>query len=217
MTYHRDGSLCRIGPRSAHRRILLCGWLTAQVSFPTSAKAADAAQWSKSAADRSRVRMMRGHHVCELCQWEDANYGNGEIWMKLGAYYYRMPRMVWHYQEAHQYALPDTVVTALATGSGVLCTDQEASAQLATVDPRDVMSIPAVRYQALWKEGRYRDLTEFSRQLSQRWNSGPCFVRDGYYCMGGQHLPMHDLRILFEMDPENFPDHITIDRDDAGA
>lgn len=51
-----------------------------------------------------------GYHECEICGNESSH---GEFWIKAGGVRYVLPVMVFHYIDAHGYALPPDFVSVI--------------------------------------------------------------------------------------------------------
>ncbi|NQU24634.1 MAG: hypothetical protein HQ567_25405 [Candidatus Nealsonbacteria bacterium] len=154
------------------------------------------------------MQMTRGHHACDICGWEDADYGNGEIWLEICGQYWRMPRMIWHYVADHEYKLPDEVDAALAVGDYTLLqttTDCEGI-------PTQKVAIPYYEIAAFWDADRYDSLVEFDAAIRVAWNQSHSWKRDGSYGITLNDASSLHIHNLFAEDPDNFPDRITVTR-----
>ena len=155
--------------------------------------------------------MTRGHHTCELCNWENPIYGNGELWIKVDKTVYVLPRMVWHYVKEHLYKLPDEFQAELATGRFLVLTDDEIDRMLQDTTAKTI-SVPFLICRIMWKESRYGNLALCVSANSCLWGVSHATAKDGYYIATIDFLP-DNIDILFENDPDNFPDRIEILRE----
>jgi hypothetical protein len=205
MTYHRDGSPFVMTQGLAYPNIVNYGWLTRYVPFATG----DGSGWEpfKELADTVRLWITRGHHECELCGWDNADHGNGEIWLRMGKQTVRFPRMIWHYIKEHRYVLPASVMSAIYEKQYITYSDGEIDEEL-HVTGNTCIAVSHVRCVAKWKEERYWNLMTFQNANGLNWHFNSCFIRDGFYVAELYLLP-ELIGIRFEADPTNFPDAIT--------
>lgn len=206
MTYHRDGSPYIVTPGYARMDFQNFGWLTRIVGFPTG----DGSGWEvlKGLADAVKLGVTMGHHTCELCGWDNPDYGNGEIWLRVGQQVVRMPRMIWHYVKEHRYALPPPLVAAVVKKQFTQCTDSDHKQELDSF--RDKCTrVPYLRSVAKWKESRFKHLMAFSNATQAQWFFNTSYLRDGYY-IAEMNFPPEYLTIRFEADPAAFPDVIEV-------
>lgn len=71
------------------------------------------------------VRLMRGFHICEFCDFAEAwsekrsqSMGNGEIRVIGEGVVYAAPTMIYHYVTEHGYRPPDAFIGAVLNGPG---------------------------------------------------------------------------------------------------
>lgn len=206
MTYHKDGSFVKYGNGKANALAKNCGWLSIH------------RKWAKGnnqtsdvilnyIADKSQSAMTCGHHKCEICDWEDGNYGNGEIWIKINDGYWRMPRMLWHYTKEHEYKLPEEVDVAISQKSYKLIDFHFASREINEV----FVDYPRYEVIADWSESKFSDLIDFNRKTADAgWRFGETWVRDGKYTGKLGSYCLHEMEYLIEDGPDIFPDNISI-------
>lgn len=204
MTYHRDGSPFFMTPGLAYPNIVNYGWLTRHVPFATS----NGSGWEplKELAETVCLWPTRGFHECELCGSDNAERGNGEIWLRMGKQTVRFPHMLWHYIKEHRYALPVSIMSAISEKQYVIYTDDEIDEEL-RITRDSCIVVSHLKCVAKWKEERYGNLTIF-RNANRRWHYSTCFIRDGFYVAELYLLP-ELIEIRFEENPEDFPDMIT--------
>jgi hypothetical protein len=160
MTYHKDESIVVTYQGLANSFAKNCGWLSYKRKFPTGDNRTSNASL-KSLADKSRSAMTLGHHTCEFCGWEDLDYGNGEVWIKFKKTYWRMPRMIWHYTEVHNYKLPLDVDTVLSLEAYKLIDFEFGENSI----EEKLVNFPRYEVTAYWNESRFPDLISFNREV----------------------------------------------------
>lgn len=119
--------------------------------------------------------------------------------------------MVWHYVKEHFYKLPDEFMTALSVGRFRVLTDDEINQTLQDTVAKTV-PIPCLIYRIMWKESRYENLTHCVSDNQGPWGIDHAALKDGYYISTIMSLPSN-IDILFENDPDSFPDRIEIIKD----
>jgi hypothetical protein len=206
MTYHKDGSLYQINDGEAVKNVYNYGWLTKFISF----ERGDGLFWEifKDIADKNKSKLMMGHHTCEICGWEDYNYGNGENWIDLNGKFIRVPRMIWHYIKEHKYKIPLEIINGISN-KNVRVLDEIEIEELVYKKAGNKVSIPKLAYLAKWKECRYKNLIEFSSKTIRTWHNGTCSLKDGFYIVY-DYIVADEIYLKFAHDPANFPDEIQI-------
>jgi hypothetical protein len=199
MTYRKEGKYLAHGKGKVNILVKYCGWLSSRRTFPTGTNKTSASA-VKRMADQIKMAMTRGHHTCELCGWCDSNYGNGEMWIEVHGTIWLLPRMIWHYMESHEYALPPEVDTALSGGTY----------SIADKMPVQLQSCPAIETTMLWNEIRYKNLSTFNNSIFPIWNVGTSHLINGKYQITFDHPIILDTECMLEEYPQDFPDEILI-------
>lgn len=208
MTYQKDGSPFHLSRGQVNTNILYYGWLSSAKPFEQRRDRQDYLIFQKL-ADSVKHVMTRGHHQCEFCGWEDAGYGNGEMWLKIGHQTCVFPRMIWHYIKQHDYNLPEEIYSSINSGSYEILTEQMI-AQLHSAEAVGAVNVPYLICRAMWQVERYKDMGEFFRRNQLKWNFNQASIDDGYYTVETHNSPSQ-IETLFADNLKNFPDKVLIE------
>ena len=209
MTYKRDGSFyTRITDGKARQDIQYIGWLFPMVQYPTSKDLADHSDLF-NIAKLHKTQMTMGHHVCEFCGWEDADYGNGENWIRIDSIVYVAPRMLWHYVKNHNYLLPENFKKAIVARKYKVLSDKEIES-LAFGDSDKWIDVPKLKIAAYWKENRFKSMGDLNNQAGWKWHFNEVAIKDGYYKAKLSVVPAY-IDVMFEATPNLFPDKIDLE------
>jgi len=167
MTYYKDGSPLKIGNGLARPETKMYGWLRNSIPVAIPDDQQDHLIY-KALADSSNVNMTRGYHQCEFCGWEDSNYGNGEIWIKILGDIVIMPRMIWHYVQSHKYGLPKLIYSKILSNAHVVLT-MESEEYKQTGSWGNTIQVPKIVSRARWKTSRYKNIGEFTNMNNAGW------------------------------------------------
>jgi hypothetical protein len=210
MTYQKDGSPFRIAPGKVIPNILYYGWLSEFVPYEKVVDKQDFRLFQKL-ADSVNHQMTRGYHSCEFCDWENADYGNGEMWVRIKDTTYVFPRMIWHYMDRHDYGIPSKIYSSIKSNDHEVMTEEQIEDVL-DVGVTAFIEVPYLRRRAIWRTTRYENMGDFFNRNNQTWRFNGALIEDGNYVVEINALPPQ-MEILFEADPENFPDQVLITSD----
>jgi hypothetical protein len=149
--------------------------------------------------------MMMGHHICEFCSWRDANYGNGEIWLKVGNTLWTLPRMVWHYIKEHAYQIPQELVEIIENENYEIIIDEYKPEEIIDLQIEYVPYMVAV---AKWKSDRFKDLTEFDFKVKGVWHQSNCSLIEDHYVINLGEKWGYPMVVNLYQDRHLMPDEI---------
>jgi hypothetical protein len=207
MSYQKDGSPFRIAAGKVIPNILYYGWLSEFAPYEKVIEKQDFQPFQRL-ADSVKHQMTRGYHHCEFCAWEDANYGNGEMWIRIEDMTYVFPRMIWHYMQRHDYGVPSEIYSSLKSGNYQVLTEEYIE-RIFSGTSVFIIDAPYLRCQAMWKIDRYENMGDFFNQNNQEWNFNRALIEDEYYVAEMNSLPPH-IETLFGAGSDNFPDKVLI-------
>lgn len=134
----------------------------------------------KTLADLSTDIMTLGYHECEFCKWSDSNYGNGEIWIKINNVFWTMPRMIWHYMDAHNYKMPEEVDLAIFNNSFSLVRIK--SFEDFKLIVKNKIKIGLLDVSTEWKEQKFSNMTTLRRTLwNAKWSGSEIWTINGNF------------------------------------